>query len=298
MLKQIRYFQAVARTGSFTKAAEECYISQSAISQQIRVLERELGFELIKRHNRTFSLTPAGEYFYKKSRQITEEFDMLCEEAKNISDSADNILRIGYSKLCTCREFRKAVIKFSESFPDVWIQLISGTSEDLHDALRTGKADIILNDQRRGSSEEFSCCTLAETDFYIEISSKSWIASLDSIETADLKNIPCILVADELQRNNEQSYYREVIGIESNFVFADSLEAAGLLVAGGKGFMPMSGEGHTSQFGEAISQIPLLRSGEIIKHRCCLFSRNDSDSRYIESFSELLKYEYNCHKSE
>ena len=43
MLNQIRYFQAVVRRGSFTEAAEECHISQSAISQQIKALEQELG---------------------------------------------------------------------------------------------------------------------------------------------------------------------------------------------------------------------------------------------------------------
>ena len=67
MTRQIRYFQSVIRNNSFSEAAEECHISQSAISQQIRTLERELGFSLLERKNRKFSLTPAGEYFYKKS---------------------------------------------------------------------------------------------------------------------------------------------------------------------------------------------------------------------------------------
>lgn len=66
MLNQVRYFQAVVRCNSFTEAAEECHISQSAISQQIRALEQELGFELLVRMNRKFELTPAGEHFYKK----------------------------------------------------------------------------------------------------------------------------------------------------------------------------------------------------------------------------------------
>ena len=57
MLKQIKYFQAVVRAGSFSEAAEQCYISQSAISQQVRALERELGVMLLKRENRRFSLT-------------------------------------------------------------------------------------------------------------------------------------------------------------------------------------------------------------------------------------------------
>ena len=49
MLKQIKYFQAVVRCNSFSEAAEECYISQSAISQQVQTLERELGVTLLKR---------------------------------------------------------------------------------------------------------------------------------------------------------------------------------------------------------------------------------------------------------
>lgn len=67
MLQQIKYFQAVIRNNSFSKAAEECHISQSAISQQIKALETELGFPLLERKNRKFVLTPAGEHFYRKS---------------------------------------------------------------------------------------------------------------------------------------------------------------------------------------------------------------------------------------
>lgn len=66
LLRQIKYFQAVIRLGSFSEAAYECNISQSAISQQIQALERELGFPLLQRKGRKFELTPAGEFFYKK----------------------------------------------------------------------------------------------------------------------------------------------------------------------------------------------------------------------------------------
>ncbi|MCM1258968.1 MAG: LysR family transcriptional regulator, partial [Roseburia sp.] len=59
MLKQIKYFQAVVRCGSFTEAAAECYISQSAISQQVQALEQELGVSLLERRNRKFTVTPA-----------------------------------------------------------------------------------------------------------------------------------------------------------------------------------------------------------------------------------------------
>lgn len=85
MIKQIEYFQAVVQCQSFTQAAEKCYISQSAISQQIQALENELGVKLINREKRKFSLTPADEYFYKRSLVLTADFQNMCEKTKSIA---------------------------------------------------------------------------------------------------------------------------------------------------------------------------------------------------------------------
>lgn len=77
MLRQLKYFQSVVRLGSFSEAATEHFISQSAISQQVQALERELGFSLIERKKRSFSLTSAGEYFYQKSIPLTADYERL-----------------------------------------------------------------------------------------------------------------------------------------------------------------------------------------------------------------------------
>ena len=66
-LRQIQYLCAVVETGSFTRAADKCMVSQSAVSQQVKALEGELGFELLHRHGRSFSVTPAGELFARKA---------------------------------------------------------------------------------------------------------------------------------------------------------------------------------------------------------------------------------------
>lgn len=75
MIKQMKYFQAVVRLQSFTKAADECFISQSAISQQLQALEKDLGVKLMHRERRKFTLTAAGEYFYRKSLVIVSDFE-------------------------------------------------------------------------------------------------------------------------------------------------------------------------------------------------------------------------------
>lgn len=96
MLRHIKYFQAVAKYNSFSEAAEECHISQSAISQQVKALENELGFLLLKRKNRKFELTEAGEFFYKKSLVLINDYERICAQAAQIARQGGQVLRLGY----------------------------------------------------------------------------------------------------------------------------------------------------------------------------------------------------------
>lgn len=130
MLCQIRYFQSVVRNNSFSEAAEECHISQSAISQQIKALEQELGFSLLERHNRKFVLTPAGEHFYKKSLILIADYEQMCSEAAKIARRDDAILKIGYLRSHNSPEVHQALEEFSEKYPRVDLQLLYGNHEE------------------------------------------------------------------------------------------------------------------------------------------------------------------------
>lgn len=98
LLRQIKYFCAIIDEGSFTEAAEKCFISQSAISQQIQSLEKELGVKLIHRENRRFSLTHAGEYLYRHGTALLSEAESICKETKRIGQNGELILKIAYPK--------------------------------------------------------------------------------------------------------------------------------------------------------------------------------------------------------
>lgn len=292
MLRQIRYFQAVVRCKSFTEAAEECFISQSAISQQIQVLEHELGVKLINRENRKFSLTPAGEHFYKKSLVLTADFERLCQETVRIANKDNKELRIGYLKCYGGQEFRLAVAEFSEKYPAISVHIINGNHEDLYDALRNGDVDLILSDQRRAFSDEYVNFILTTSECYIEVASRNPIASLDSVETDDLKNIPCILIASPEQQETERTYYQEVVGIKGDFLFAENLEVARLFVIGGKGFMPAEGGETEPGSAAALCRVRLTRRGKPIKRTYCAFWKVDNSGYYVEDFAEILKSKF------
>ena len=104
LLKQIKYFIAVVDRNSFTEAAEQMYISQSAISQQIQSLEKELGVTLIKRENRKFSLTPAGDYFYRNSKGAVDAIEKVARETVRIGKDSESTLRIGYLRCYSGQE--------------------------------------------------------------------------------------------------------------------------------------------------------------------------------------------------
>lgn len=292
MIKQIRYFQAVVRCKSFTEAAEECFVSQSAISQQIQALEHELGVKLLNRENRKFSLTPAGEHFYQKSLVLIADFERLCHETVRIANKDNAELRIGYLKCYGGQEFRLAVAEFSEKYPDVSVHIINGNHEDLYDALRSGRVDLILSDQRRAFSDEYVNFILTTSKCYIEIAARNPLASLESIETDDLKNIPCILIASPEQQDNERTYYQEIVGIKGDFLFAENLEEARLLVIGGKGFMPIEGGENEPGSAAALRRVLLTRKGKLIKRNYCAFWKTDNSGYYIEDFADILKSKF------
>jgi DNA-binding transcriptional LysR family regulator len=292
MLKQIKYFQSVVRCGSFTEAAEQNFISQSAISQQIQALEKELGVTLLERKNRKFTLTPAGEYFYRKSLVLTADFEKLCQETVHIAQKDETALRIGYLKCYSGLEFQQAVSDFSAKYPNVSISIINGNHEDLYDALRLGRVDLILNDQRRAFSDEYVNCILGTSECFIEVADSNPVAIRESVEVQELKNMPCILVASAGQRENEQKYYHDIVGIQGEFIFAENLEEARMLVAGGKGFMPVEGLESSMQFGITMRRIPLLRGGKPIRRNYCAFWKADNSGYYIEDFAEILKSKF------
>lgn len=291
MLKQVRYFQAVVRCGSFTEAAEECFISQSAISQQIQALEQELGVQLLERKNRKFTLTPAGEHFYEKSLLLTADFDRLLTETIRIAHRENPQLHLGCLKGYSGREFQQAVAEFAELHPEVAIHVINGTHEELYQELISCRVDAVLSDQRRAFSEEYANHILARRQCYIEIAARNPIAAQESVDVAELKHIPCILVASKNQRKNERGYFREIIGITSEFVFAENVEEARLLVIGGKGYMPVEGGG-TIAMGTSLSHVQLLRSGRPIHRNYCVFWKLDDETEYIREFGEILKGQF------
>lgn len=289
LLRQIEYLQAVIENGNFYEAAEQCHVSQSAISQQIKKLEDELGVQLLERHNRTFSLTAAGEHFYRKSLIITGDIGQMIRETKRIAANNNVILKIGYYKGYHGNELSEAIALFSEKYPAIDVQITVGSHEELYHAMENGTVDLALNDQRRAFSDAYNNIIIAESKIYIEISAKNPLSKLSALEVADLKNTPCILVINQSGQREEQEYYESIIGLHGEFLFADTMQEARLKVVTGRGYMPVDIIGEQPSSDTTLCRIPLVRNKEAVTKTYCAFWKKDNSDEYIREFAEMLR---------
>ena len=293
MLRQIRYFQAVVRNNSFTEAAEECHISQSAVSQQIQALERELGFALLERKNRKFALTPAGEYFYRKSLVLLADYERIRTEAAKLAHAGEAALHIGCLRGYGGREFRRALDLFAAEHPGVSLKIEQGNHEELFEGLRAGRMDFAFSDQRRAFSNEYVNRILYTGNCFVEISARSPLAALASATLQELKNTPCILVCSPSQQETERNYCRDVIGFQGDFLFAENLEEARLLVIGENGFMIGCGAGGEDD--PSIRRIPLLRGRAPVTQTLCAFWKQGRPSPFVEALAAILREQFQIH---
>jgi DNA-binding transcriptional LysR family regulator len=289
LLRQIRYYQKVVECGSFTIAADECHISQSAISQQIKALEEELGYPLLERKNRAFELTPAGRFFYEKSLGITRQLDKLCEDTKRIANNEDAKLRLGYLKNYGGTEFRRAVAEFSARYPKVDISVFAGTHEELYARLHAEEIDLAMNDQWRAFSVDYNNVILTEQKGYIEVPQGSFPASLEKISVEELDNETCVLVTSKDTEDTDRAFYRDILGFRSQFITAYSLEDARMMVLAGKGYLPIEGN---SQIPDMLTRVPLYRMGRQVYRRYCAFWKLDNSGYYVEEFAEILQKQF------
>ena len=256
LLRQMQYFAAVVETNSFTEAAERCYISQSAMSQQIRSLEHELGVKLLERGNRSFTLTVAGEYFYTHCKDVLAAADMLVRGTRRVA-AEDERLRIGYLRSYGGLELHHAVAEFSALYPEVTLSIVAGTHEELYDLLRTGDVDVILSDQRRAFSDAYVNFELVLAPCLAELSVNNALSSRERVTLEDLHATPCILISPPARRESEREFYMNTLGFGGSFVFAENLEDGRLLVAGNRGFLPVDNAGTLPPAGAGTARVPI-----------------------------------------
>jgi LysR family hydrogen peroxide-inducible transcriptional activator len=143
-LRQLEYFCAVARTGSFTRAAEELSIAQPSLSEQIARLEHSLGAALFERLNRRIELTPLGQAILGKAQALLEDAAALPDYFESAREGVRGPLRVGAIPTILPYYLAPLLKGFTERFPDVDLHVREGTTAELVGQLLDGMIEVAV----------------------------------------------------------------------------------------------------------------------------------------------------------
>jgi LysR family transcriptional regulator, hydrogen peroxide-inducible genes activator len=194
-LHQLRYFCAVAESGSFSRAAEHSHVAQPSLSQQILKLEDELGARLFDRLGRSVRLTDVGKAFLPRARAVLRELEAAKGDVVERKDSVAGVLTVGVIPTIAPYFLPARLTSFTRQFPQARVTVIEEITPVLLDRLRASTVDVaILALPIRG--HEFDTFALLTERLFAALPKKHALASRRSLNLKDLRKEPFLLLRD------------------------------------------------------------------------------------------------------
>jgi len=145
-LRHLRYFVAVAQEEHMTRAAAQLGIQQPPLTQQIQILEKELGVKLFLRESRRISLSPAGRVFLTDAQAILANVEQAIERVKRFELGEEGNIRLGFTSSASMHQMTPDLVRtFRQSYPLISVDIEEGAAHDLMHALAQEKIDIAFS---------------------------------------------------------------------------------------------------------------------------------------------------------
>src|SRR5256886_734520 len=194
-LHQLRYFCAVAETGSFSRAAEQSHVSQPSLSQQILKLEDELGARLFDRLGRSVRLTELGKTFLPRARAVLRELEAAKGDVVEGKEFIGGSITVGIIPTVAPYFLPPRLTAFSRKFPQVRLTVVEEITPVLLDRLRAGTMDVaILALPIRG--HEFEAFPLLTERLFAALPKKHKLSSRPALSLKDLRAEPFLVLRD------------------------------------------------------------------------------------------------------
>jgi len=234
-MHQLRYVVAVARAGNFSRAADQCHVSQPSLSQQIQKLEEELGERLFDRTKREARLTSHGESFLPRAIRVLEEVDAAKREATDARQLLRGTLSIGVLPTIAPFLLPKILAEFTKTFPGVEVVVQEDTTEHLLKLVLGCEIDFALASQPISDSR-LELRELFSEELLLSLPPGHPLTRKRVIPVSDLENQPFILMkeghclGDQVLRFCERRDLRPAITFRSA-----QLETVQALISAGLG---------------------------------------------------------------
>lgn len=191
-MQQIRYFLSLARTLNFTRAAEECKVSQPALTRAIQALEVELGGELVRRERQNSHLTELGRRMLPLLQASFESASAAKELALSVAANELAPLCVAVSHSLSLSLFADELGELHRAFPGLQIRIVHGQAGEILELLRDGEAEIALAGPLDEEWVRLDSWPLFEETFSIAIARSNALATEERLSCGQLAQTPLI----------------------------------------------------------------------------------------------------------
>jgi LysR family transcriptional regulator, nitrogen assimilation regulatory protein len=192
--RALRYFQAVAEFGSYSRGAEFLRISQPAVSRQIHALEQELGRPLFVRHSHGVNLTDAGRTLLERGQAILRQFDQAREDIRRGQAGTSGTVTLAVPPAAGNLLVPELTRRFAAAYPNVFLKIAAGFSVYIHEWMVRGRVDLAcLHDPV--PQPGFVVTPLAREEVFLVGRRGSLDLPRGHVRTQDLADVPLILPA-------------------------------------------------------------------------------------------------------
>jgi len=185
-------FLSVAENLSFSKAADELFISQPAVTKHIKELESKLSIALFERKGNKIYLTKAGKLAYQHLKQIRQQYRELEFDLGRLNDTFRGSLRIGASSTISQYLLPGALAAFHRRFPQIKLDLYNGNSFEMEQKLLNHEIDLALV-ENESSRANIRYQDFMDDEIVVVTGSNSVYAKRKSLSLADIREVPLVL---------------------------------------------------------------------------------------------------------
>lgn len=200
-LRHLKYFVKTAETLNFSEAARALFVTQSTLSQQIRLLEEELGVELFQRDSHSVTLTESGEHLLPIARRTLQDAENCFTQISDLKQMLSGVLNIGIS-YTFAPVLTETVKEFTHQYPGVKLNIICRTMGELLELLKRREVDFVLCFKPRVLDSEIESHILFDNHLSVILSTDHPLADRTSLSLDDIRRQRFAMPAKETQARN------------------------------------------------------------------------------------------------
>lgn len=200
-LEHLHLFLEVAQAGSFKRVADRHYISQRAVSKQIRQLEAELGVTLFQRKANTIVLNTQGQFFWGEAQDIVNHYNNALNELHGLDRLSSQTLQVGYFSVFESHLLKQDIRQLNRTHPNIHVTIREESNEHLVTSIRRGSLDIAYSIEYGQTvlpdADNLTVMPVFTGEMVLGLSRDNPLAHQATVTLADLKQTPILYYSPE-----------------------------------------------------------------------------------------------------